>query len=258
MTSLLALGRRFLFALQFLTVIQIWGRLRPTDEDLPRSMAFYPAIGVVLGVLVAWGHRLSLHIWPPMLADFQAILLMIVFTRALHLDGLGDTMDGLLGSHLPARSLEIMKDSSLGAFGVVSIVTILVWKFAALTAVPMRIKFETLCLLPILGRHTMVQLAKIAPYARSTGGLGKSFVDDLRWFDYAIAGITAVVACTFIAGRLGAILFGVIWIVTALESFIFRWRLGGVTGDVLGAASEFNEALVLVILAGAAYGAAGL
>jgi len=247
-----------LFALQFLTVIQIWGRLRPEKEDLPRSMAFYPAVGILLGVLIAWGHRLSLLVWPPMLADFQAILLMIVFTRALHLDGLGDTMDGLLGSHLPERSLEIMKDSSLGAFGVVSIVSIIVWKFAAFTAVPMPIKFEALCLLPILGRHTMVQLAKITPYARSAGGLGKNFVDDLRWFDYAVAGITAVLACAVIAGRLGVILFGVIWIVTGLESYLFRWRLGGVTGDVLGAASEFNEALVLLLLAGAAYGGAGL
>jgi len=258
MTSLLAVGRRFLFALQFLTVIQIWGRLRPTPEDLPRSMAFYPAVGIVIGVLTALGHRLCLHVWPPMLADFQAILIMIILTRALHLDGLGDTMDGLLGSNLAERSLEIMKDSSLGTFGVVGIICIVVWKFTAFTAVPMRIKFETLCLIPILGRHTIVQLAKITPYARSAGGLGKNFVDELRWTDYAVAGITALLACAFIMGGLGLILFGVIWIVTGLESLLFRWRLGGATGDVLGAALEFNEALALLFIAGAAYGGSGL
>ena len=192
-----------------------------------------------------------------MLADFQAILLMIVFTRALHLDGLGDTMDGLLGSHLRERSLEIMKDSSLGTFGVVAIVSIVILKFTALTAVTMRVKFDTLCLLPILGRHTMVQLAIITPYARSAGGLGKSFVDELRWIDYVVAGVTTLLACAFIAGKMGVLLFAVIWIVTGLESLLFRWRLGGVTGDVLGAASEFNEALVLLLLAGAAYGGVG-
>ena len=103
----------------------------------------------------------------------------------------------------------------------------------------------------------MVQLAIITPYARSAGGLGKSFVDDLRWIDYVVAGVTALLACAFIAGKMGVLLFAVIWIVTGLESLLFRWRLGGVTGDVLGAASEFNEALVLLLLAGAAYGAAG-
>ncbi len=246
--------RRFVLALQFLSVIQVWGRVQAEDADLPASMTYYPLVGLILGAATAWVHQGALKVWPPFVCDLTALLFMVVLTRALHLDGLADTLDGILGSHRAERSLEIMKDSSLGTFGVTGVVCIMLWKFAALTAVPMNIKFDTLLLMPVLGRHTMIQMAWLSPYARSSGGLGKIFVDGLTWKHYVPAGLFTLLVCFWAADVAGVMLFAAIWGLGILEMLLFKSRLGGVTGDVLGGSAEFNEAVILMILAAVGFG----
>ncbi len=241
--------RSFLLALQFLSIIQVRGRLEIRREDLPRSMIFYPLVGLILGMILVCVHWLCIRAWAPLIADLMAVLSAMMLTRALHLDGLADTLDGLLGSSVPERSLEIMKDSSLGSFGVAGIVAMVLLKFAALTGVPASFKLETLLLVPVLGRHSMVQLAFLSPYARAAGGLGKAFVDGLSLRHYLPAAASAVVCGFWIAGTWGLLLFAFLWVVTWLQSLLARWRVGGVTGDILGAGCEVNEVLALLFLA---------
>jgi adenosylcobinamide-GDP ribazoletransferase len=239
-------------ALLFLTVLPLSAAPAWSARELGRSLAYFPLIGLGLGLLLA-GANYGLGIFfPPTVCALLVLLLLTFATGALHLDGVADTADGMYGSRDRATRLRIMKDSRVGAMGVVALLCLLLLKVVTLSSIPPAAQGSVLIALPVVGRWMMVALAVLAPYARSEGGTGSVFVEGVGRRELGIATLilAAVLLALFRIWGL-TLLAGLILAVIALERY-FRVRLGGVTGDILGAVCEWSEAGFL-LLASAAY-----
>jgi adenosylcobinamide-GDP ribazoletransferase len=236
-------------ALTFLTKLP-WPWRGPADAGaLARSLFWFPWVGALLG-LGFWAAWAGLHrVLPAPAAAALLLALTVWVTGGLHLDGLADTADGLGGGHTPETALRIMKDSRVGAFGVISLVLALILKFSlflSLAAQPDRT--AALMLFPVVSRWGMVLLAYLSPYARPEGGLGQAMTLGVSRQVLAGASLSAWVLSVLILGAPGLVLFAAAAALVWLGSLYFHRRLGGITGDILGAT---NEVVEIVVLAGA-------
>lgn len=184
----------------------------------------------------------------PLTAAFL-VAVMIVVTRGLHLDGLMDVFDGVFGGFTPERRLEIMRDSRVGAFGVIGAVAVLLLKYGALVSLlmlPQPGKEWALFLFPTLSRWTMVVLLGAFPYVR-TQGLGSPFHGTGIKIATTIAGISALAASVLLGGFAGLGLFFGVTVVAWLMGWAIAKTLGGLTGDAYGATNEIIETVVLIV-----------
>ena len=233
-------------ALTFLTKLP-WPWRGPADETaLARSRVWFPWVGAILG-LGFWGAWAGLHtILPTPAASGLLLALTVWVTGGLHLDGLADTADGLGGGHTPADALRFMKDSRVGAFGVISLILGLVLKFSLFISLPTKAGGTSVLLLyPVVSRWSMVLLAYLSPYARPEGGLGQAMTLGVSPKVLAGASLSAGALSLLILGAPGLVLFGAAAALVWLGSLYFQRRLGGITGDVLGATNEVVEIMVL-------------
>jgi adenosylcobinamide-GDP ribazoletransferase len=174
------------------------------------------------------------------------VLLGVVVTRALHLDGLADWADGFGGRGDRAKTLAIMKDPHTGSFGIAAVVTVLLVKWVSLARC-----FESdmpVMLIAgfIVSRTMMAELASSLPYSRTEGGTAGPFVENAKLIHRVLAMVFGLALLMALAGPFvgaGSMLLG--WIACRLFALSCKRRLGGVTGDTLGACSELVEALVL-------------
>lgn len=184
----------------------------------------------------------------PLTAAFL-VAVMIVVTRGLHLDGLMDVFDGVFGGFTPERRLEIMRDSRVGAFGVIGAIAVLLLKYGALVSLlmlPQPGKEWALFLFPTLSRWTMVVLLGAFPYVR-TQGLGSPFHGTGIKIATTIAGISALAASVLLGGFAGLGLFFGVTVVAWLMGWAISKTLGGLTGDAYGATNEIIETVVLIV-----------
>jgi len=175
------------------------------------------------------------------------------------MDGLSDTADGFLSSRRRERILEIMKDSHVGAMGVIAIFCVLALKIAALAALPRVVAWRVVLLMPIVGRCAMLIVLATLPYARPEGGLGSLFAQarNARTWAWGIGFLIA--ACVILLGWRGAITASAALALTALFALFSYRKIGGATGDVYGAACELAELvppLVMVARFGIGHGGA--
>ena len=239
-------------ALTFLTKLPWPWRGEADETALARAMFWFPWVGAILG-LMFWGAWAGLQKILPVPAAAAVLLALTVWvTGGLHLDGLADTTDGLGGGRTPADRLRIMKDSRVGAFGVISLILALVLKFAFFLSLGQQGgPAQALILYPIISRGGMVLLAYLSPYARPEGGLGQAMTLGVSPRTAAGASLSAGALAALLLGVRGLLLFGAAAVLVWLASRYFRRQLGGVTGDVLGAV---NEALEILVLGGALMG----
>jgi adenosylcobinamide-GDP ribazoletransferase len=233
-------------ALTFLTKLP-WPWRGPADAAaLARSLFWFPWVGALLG-LVFWGAWAGLQKFLPTPAAAALLLTLTVWlTGGLHLDGLADTADGLGGGRTPAEALTIMKDSRVGAFGVISLVLVLLLKFSLFLSLAAPLGgTKVLLLYPVVSRWGMVLLAYLSPYARPEGGLGQAMTLGVSSRVLAGASLSAGALAFLMLGVSGLALCTAAGALVWLGSLYFQHRLGGVTGDVLGAANEILEVLVL-------------
>jgi len=241
----------FALAWQFLTIIPLRKRTAEvTPQLLGQSMAFYPTVGLLLGFLLGLAHWGFSYAFPRILADGLVLILLVVLTGAFHLDGLADTLDGLATGKTPEERLRIMKDHHVGTFGVVGLILVLGLKFLALTSLPDHIFSKALLVSLILSRWSMVQLTYRAPYARPDGGLGLPFKENLKKKEMVIASLSSLALSSLILRFWGAMLWLAVGFLTLLFQAFFQKRIGGITGDILGAANEANEVFVLILVSG--------
>ena len=236
----------FLVGLQFLTRIRIVRQTVWTAEDFGRSTRFFPLVGLVLGICYALAAWILVSVLG-MRALTAALLLILplLLTGGLHADGFMDTADGVFSGRERERKLEIMKDSRVGSFGVVAFVLLMFLQFALLLDMSPPLLVPVFFVMPIIGRMAMVLAVSCFPYARADG-MGKTFADMADRGTVAIAAVTTSVLVIPIG--LLATLALVLGIVFAL--LFCRWMtaiLGGVTGDVYGAATVLAETIVLAV-----------
>ncbi|MDD3580041.1 MAG: adenosylcobinamide-GDP ribazoletransferase [Desulfobacca sp.] len=237
--------RSFGLALTFLTIFPYPRHLAGSAAELAQAMRWFPLIGLFLGLFLCLVYSGLALLFPAAVVSAGLIAVLAVATRGLHLDGLADTLDGLGGGYSPEASLRIMKDSALGAFGVLGLILILLLKFALMLALTERAEVPALILFPIISRWSMVGLAYLSPYARPEGGLGQPMTSLVAGREIVIASLSAVLLAVLIYGWRGLVALGLVALSTWVASRYFKQRLGGITGDVLGAINELHEVLAL-------------
>ncbi len=235
----------FPLALTFLTVIP-WPRLRLAGpEELARSLFWFPWVGALLGVIYGAAALGLGRVWPLPVAAAGLVALTVILSRGLHLDGLADTLDGLGGGRDPETRLAVMKDSRLGAFGAIGLGLALLLKYALLLALLEQGRLAGLVLFPALSRWGMVYLAYLSPYARPEGGLGRAMTEGVTPRTLGGATLFALALSLVLFRVQGLLVLAAAGLAVLGCSRFFRQKLGGVTGDVLGAANELLEVLVL-------------
>ena len=218
-------------------------------RNISHSRAFYPAIGLMIGLVLVGVEEGSSRVFSEPLTAAFLVAVMIVVTRGLHLDGLMDVFDGVFGGFTPERRLEIMRDSRVGAFGVIGAIAVLLLKYGALVSLlmlPQPGKEWALFLFPTLSRWTMVVLLGAFPYVR-TQGLGSPFHGTGIKIATTIAGISALAASVLLGGFAGLGLFFGATVVAWLMGWAIAKTLGGLTGDAYGATNEIIETVVLIV-----------
>ena len=238
----------FLAAVSFLTFLPArWpGGFSP--QALSVSRAWFPLVGLLLGLLLLGVERGAREIFPVYLTAALLTVLLIALTRGLHLDGFMDVCDGLFGGYTPERRREIMRDSHVGAFAVAGAAGILLLKYAALLSLLSLNapgKEIVLLLFPTLSRWTMTLLLASFPYARSQG-LGSPFHQSRSRIATAVAAIIATAAALILGGYGGLILLTGISALAWLMGKAMSRMLDGLTGDCYGAANETAEVAILI------------
>jgi adenosylcobinamide-GDP ribazoletransferase len=248
--------RLFLLALQFLTRVPVPQRVGFEPHWLNASVRHFPLVGGVVGAFgaaLAWG---ALFVWPPVVAASLAVAGTLWLTVAFHEDGLADTFDALLGSAPRERALAIMKDSRVGSYGAAALGLSLFLRVLLLA--------ELLARDPLLGAaacvaaHTagracaVVLMALLAYAGEESHAKARPLARAVRWPAAAWAGASGVVALALAATTVetaaptfAAALAALLVLVLALRAWLRR-RLGGYTGDTLGAAEQFGELAVLL------------
>ncbi|HEV3030670.1 MAG TPA: adenosylcobinamide-GDP ribazoletransferase [Polyangia bacterium] len=237
--------RPLVAAFAFLTRLPVWsGPLR--DVDLGRSLTFFPVVGLVLGLVLRGTGSLLVGVVEPTLAAVVLVALLAALTGGLHLDGVADVFDGLGGGRGDKqRTLDIMRDSHIGAHGAAALVLLLLAKVFAVAELLARRDLACLLVFPAVARWAVTPAIVFHPYARPEG-LGRAFNGEAR--SWEVAGATAILALAigvigprFIAPAAGAL------VAASLLALWLRRRLGGLTGDVYGAAIELAEVATLAI-----------
>jgi adenosylcobinamide-GDP ribazoletransferase len=214
-------------------------------EDERRAAAYWPLLGAGIGAAVAGVWWLAAQAWPAGVAVGLALACGLLLTGALHEDGFADVCDGLGGGRTSERALEIMRDSRVGAFGVVGIVMLLGLKWQTLAVLPPAVLPGALIAAHALSRGLLVAMTLALPYARSDGRAAQRMAarPDARLAGSAALALAPLLllapaawpAC--LAAAAGVWGFCFLW---------FRRRLGGYTGDCLGATQQLAETAILL------------
>jgi adenosylcobinamide-GDP ribazoletransferase len=236
---------RVLATLRFFTRIPIPGGGAMPDEEFGKSLAYAPLAGLLVGVWTAgWDYGLRL-VLPAGPAAVLTLLAYVGMTGGLHLDGLGDTFDGILSGRSRDRMLAIMKDSRVGSFGVLAVWFALAMNTVSIAALPGTARFAALCLWPVLGRLASVTGASLYEYVRPEGGLGKTFVEFCGKRELVIGACITLLAAGLLLGWRGLVWTAADFAVTLLLLAWMTKPLGGITGDVMGAACEGTQVFAL-------------
>jgi adenosylcobinamide-GDP ribazoletransferase len=238
----------FLVALQFLTSLPVSLKRELSSEQLGRATTYFPAVGIIIGGILAALAWLLNHILPPAVVNILIITTLVIITGALHLDGLADTCDGLAGYKTVEERWQVMRDSRTGAFGVVGIVLLLLAKYVSLNSVPSDLVIPALLFMPVVSRWAMVYAIFAFPYARPEG-LGTAYKAATQWPQFTIAtAVTLAVAFALypVFSFKGPILVFGVGVVTSVLAFYFKNKFAGLTGDTYGAINEIGEVTALL------------
>ncbi|MBC2657318.1 adenosylcobinamide-GDP ribazoletransferase [Pseudomonas sp. MSSRFD41] len=238
----------FWIALQFLSSLPIRLPGMPQPEQLGRSLLFYPLVGLLFGVLL-WALNALLSGAAPLLHAALLLAAWVLLSGGLHLDGLADSADAWLGGFGDReRTLSIMKDPRSGPIAVVTLVLVLLLKFAALVALIEQQQAVALLLAPLIGRAALLGLFLSTPYVRA-GGLGQALADHLPRLAGRQVLALSTLGCLLLGGYHGLLALLLALVVFCWLRQLMLRRLGGTTGDTAGALLELLETAVLLALA---------
>jgi len=217
------------------------------EENFANSMAFFPLVGMLIGVLLVVLKRIFYYLpVSPLIGDTLVLIVWIWLSGGLHLDGFADSVDGFLGGNNKEEILNIMKDSATGAKGVVALVSLLLLKFVLLVEMPLLLKDAALFFTPAIGRWSMVIAAFLSKPARTKDSMGKLFMDYVGWREVIFASLTlAVVGISLFRLYFLPLLIIAMGIVLLILKHCQK-KIGGISGDVLGAINEIVEVFILL------------
>ncbi|HET8531131.1 MAG TPA: adenosylcobinamide-GDP ribazoletransferase [Methylomirabilota bacterium] len=238
-----------ILAVRFLTVVPVPGREAQGASALGRAAWWFPVVGLLLGAGLAGAAYVLERLFPPLVAATLLVAGWKVVTGGIHLDGLADVMDGLAGPD-PGRRLAIMRDSRIGVFGAVGLILCLLLAVTAVADLPGSARSRLLLLAPVVGRVAPLLVGKWIRPATPGEGLGAAFVAGLSRWAGPLSGLGGLALGAALLGPGGVVVAAAAWSVAVLWAGFAARRLGGLTGDVLGAVVELAE--LGALLAGAA------
>ena len=240
---------RFLAALRFLTILPVPGKLGSTKEAMVGSVPFFPLVGLLIGAVAAAAAFGLSDVFSAAVTAVLTVVVLLGASGGFHLDGLSDTFDGLLSARPKERILEILRDSHVGVMGVIAIVCVLALKIAALASLDRSVLWRAVFLMPVGGRCAMVVALVLLPAARPGDGLGSLFCKTSRPV-HAILGILVLaVAAWLTATYAGLVAAGAALVLTLVFCAYSYRRIGGATGDTVGATCEIVEAGIALAFA---------
>jgi adenosylcobinamide-GDP ribazoletransferase len=231
-------------ALQFLTLLPLG---QSEIFDTRKLIPYFPVAGMIVGLLLAGFDRTASLFWPLPAVAVLDVVFLVILTGAFHLDGLADAADGLLGHRPRERALEIMKDSRIGAMGLMAVLCCLAVKWAGIQSLTGYQRTIFLILIPAYSRSGMMFGMRFLPYGR-TVGTGMSFFEnalipaDFKWM------LVPVVSSIFLGWRGICLNLMFVLMLAAILGY-YRRRLGCITGDMLGAMTEVMEAVLFLSMA---------
>jgi adenosylcobinamide-GDP ribazoletransferase len=237
--------RLFFIAMQFLTIIPISCARDWQEDEMGRSMRWFPLAGLTIGFLLSGLDRLLALVLPLPLTTAILVAALAILTGALHLDGVADVCDGFGARGGRERFLAVMKDSATGAVGVTGVVLVLLLKYQALLHLPLTARSAVIILFPSAARFAQVIVTVNARRARGDG-LGATFAAGAGLVELFLAAVTALAAGWILFGMNGVFCCIITALFALLVKYYFHRRLGGITGDIIGAASEVAEVLYLL------------
>jgi adenosylcobinamide-GDP ribazoletransferase len=214
----------------------------------PAAVRWFPLVGLLVGLGVGGVWRGAEELWTPAVAAALAVAADLALTGMLHVDGLADSADGLLPHLDRPRRLAVMSEPTIGAFGVAVVATTLLLRWAALSS--MAADVLLVAGLWCLSRTLMAVILTSAPYAREQG-LATAFQGSRRR-GYGVALVGGLLAATLVAAGAGwaaLVIVPVAWGAGAAVLALSLRRLGGYTGDVLGAVGVVAETVALLVAA---------
>jgi adenosylcobinamide-GDP ribazoletransferase len=232
--------RRFFTAVQFLTRLPIPRRSGSPEEQLGKASAFFPLVGMMVGCGATLVFVLLRHVLPLSASVLGAIVFAAFITNGLHEDGLADSFDGFGGGWTKERTLEIMRDSRIGAYGVLALIFLVLGKFILLSSLPPGQTWRWLIVGHTAARWTILPLSASLRYARAEGQ-GKLVAKQVGALEMVLGTATLLLVLLFVSWQAALTAFLVTALVTLLSGLYFRARLGGLTGDCLGAANQLTE-----------------
>lgn len=236
-------------AFRFLTILPFPGSFGNAGDDLRGSLPWFSLVGFVLGGFTAAGAWLAWQILPVPVAAVALTFFLLSFSGAMHLDGLADTADGFFSARGRQEMLAIMRDSRIGVMGVAALVLVLLLKTACLSTLSQDAVVRAGLLIPLAGRSSLILMVTLLPYVRPEGGLATTlYAGRSSW---ALFVALAVLIAT---GYAALSLPGIAAVAAAMLLVLFfawycRRKIGGATGDTLGASCELAETMVLLALA---------
>lgn len=236
-----------------------------SPELLNASARYFPSVGILVGAVGALILLAGIWLFTPLVAVALSMTATILMTGAFHEDGLADSVDGFGGSHLRERVLEIMKDSRIGTFGAVALVCVLLIKFSALVSIVESGQAELAAAVLIAGhalsRAAASTLIRLLPYARAEdpSAKAKPLAESISVAGLAFAWVVAVLPLATIAWMFDGGWVGWLGLLpVALAAWgagtYFMHRIGGYTGDCLGAAQQLTEVAFLLFVVAVSQG----
>ncbi|HBE76853.1 MAG TPA: adenosylcobinamide-GDP ribazoletransferase [Firmicutes bacterium] len=237
--------KQILWLVQFLTTIPLGLTISMEPEDLGRSLAYAPLIGLLLGGILAGSLYLLRLLFPAMISSLFLCMIYVFLTGGLHLDGLGDTADGLFSHRPKERILEIMKDSRVGTNAVLAIILIVLGYVFLFMEIPTK-ALGLIVLMPVIGRMALPLGAGLEKYARQNG-LGLHFINFCGLKEILIGIAITSILFILILGIKGLLIVFLVGILISLIIKFFAAKIDGITGDILGAVCELAQLLYLIV-----------
>lgn len=233
-----------LAALIYFTRLPLPALSHSSPDDWRRAATYFPLAGWLVGGAAAGVWLAASRIFPPGIAAGLCLAATLLLTGAMHEDGLADVCDGLGGGPTREKALEIMRDSRIGAFGAIGLVVLLGLKWQAMAALPAAIAPAAFIVAHTLSRSAAISLLASLDYARSEGK-ARPLVSRLRWPRLAVTTVLGLLPLALLPIAFWWVIVPALAI-RGLAAAWFRHRLGGYTGDCLGATQQLGEAACLL------------
>jgi cobalamin 5'-phosphate synthase/cobalamin synthase len=263
--------KSFLWVINFLTVIPTGKRWCVIQPKVGYAVFWFPIIGLLIGFMLTFVYIPATRFFPHLVADAIILIIYIVITGGFHLDGFADTCDGIFGGNTKKKRLDIMRDSQIGSYGALCLICTVGLKYVCLISIDPKAlaglsfisdyktindlnpvylyaceKGKVLLFMCSLGRWSQVLGAGLSNYARDEGGTGKIIIENVKMrhalYSSFIPGILIFLFC----GIKGILIFSTVFFVVIFFVSYMKKKLGGMTGDTLGALNEISELTVLL------------